>query len=103
MINILDTHILGKFGENDEVSILKYNTTEALEVYINISNEYALISKGEWTSNIKKSLINHLIDYGQEVTFLIPWEGGAPIVATGIINYTLFIIIILGQLSKRAL
>jgi len=85
----IDKRILGKFGEKDEVFILKYNPAEALEVHINVSNEYAIITKGDWTSNIKPSLINKLIDYGQEVAFLIPWEGGAPIVATGIINSTL--------------
>ena len=85
----IDNRNLGNFGEGDEVFILKYNPTEALEVYINVSNEHAIVTKGEWTSNIKPSLINKLIDYGQEVAFLIPWEGGAPIVATGIINSTL--------------
>ena len=80
---------LGNFGENDEVFILKYNPAEALEVQIDISNEYAIISKGEWTSNIKPSLLNKLVDFGQEISFLIPWEGGAPIVGTGIINSTL--------------
>jgi len=86
---LIDKRILGNFGEGDEVYILKYNPAEALEVHINVSNEHAIITKGDWTSNIKPSLINKLIDYGQEVAFLIPWEGGAPIVATGIINSTL--------------
>ena len=85
----IDKRILGKFAESDEVFILKYNPAEALEVYMNISDEHAIITKGDWTPNIKPSLLNKLIDYGQEVTFLIPWEGGAPIVATGIINSTL--------------
>ena len=85
----IDKRILGNFGENDEVYVLKYNPAEALEIYINISDEYAVIAKGDWTPNIKPSLIDKLIDYGQEVTFLIPWEGGAPIVSTGIINSTL--------------
>ncbi len=85
----LDNRNLGNFGEGDEVNILKYNPAEALEVHINISNEHTIITKGDWTSNIKPSLINKLIDYGQEVAFLIPWEGGAPIVTTGIINSTL--------------
>ena len=85
----IDKRILGNFGENDEVFILKYNPAEALEVHINVSNENAIITKGEWTPNVKPSLINKLIDYGYEVTFLIPWEGGAPIIATGIINSTL--------------
>lgn len=80
---------MGNFGEGDEVFILKYNPAEASEVHINVSNEHAIITKGDWTSNIKPSLINKLIDYGQEVAFLIPWEGGAPIVTTGIINSTL--------------
>ena len=85
----IDNRNVGNFGEGDEVFILKYNPAEALEVHINISDEHAIISKGDWTSNIKTSLINKLIDYGQEVAFLIPWEGGAPIVTTGIINSTL--------------
>lgn len=85
----IDKRILSNLGENDEVFILKYNPAEALEVFINVSNEHSIITKGEWTPNIKSSLKNKLIDYGQEVTFLIPWEGGAPIVATGIINSTL--------------
>ncbi|MFX1257787.1 MAG: hypothetical protein ACFFAN_08010 [Promethearchaeota archaeon] len=85
----IDKRILGKFNENDDVFILKYNPAEALEVHISISNEYAVITKGDWTPNVKASLINKLLDIGQEVTFLIPWKGGAPIVATGIINSTL--------------
>ena len=85
----IDNRNLGNFGEGDEVYILRYNPAEALEVHINVSNEYTIITKGDWTSNIKPSLINKLIDYGQEVTFLIPWEGGAPIVTVGIINSTL--------------
>ena len=85
----IDKRILGNFGKDDKVFILKYNPAEALEVYINVSNEHAVIAKGEWTPNVKPSLINKLIDYGYEVTFLIPWEGGAPIIATGIINSTL--------------
>ncbi len=85
----IDKRILGNFGEDDEVFILKYNPAEALEVHMNVSNENAIITKGDWTPNIKPSLINKLIDYGYEVTFLIPWEGGAPIIATGIINSTL--------------
>ncbi len=85
----IDNRNLGNFGEEDDVYVLKYNMAEALEVHINISNEHTIITKGDWTSNIKPSLINKLIDYGQEVPFLIPWEGGAPIVATGIINSTL--------------
>ncbi len=88
-IIFIDNRNLGNFGEGDEVFILKYNPAEALEVHINVSNEHAIITQGDWTSNIKPSLINKLIDYGQEVAFLIPWEGGAPIVATGIINSTL--------------
>lgn len=85
----IDNRNLGNFGVGDGVFILKYNPAEALEIHINVSNEHAIITKGDWTSNIKPSLINKLIDYGQEVTFLIPWEGGAPIVATGFINSTL--------------
>ena len=86
---IIDKRNLGNFGENDEVFILKYNPAEALEVQIDISNEYSIITKGDWTSNIKPSLLNKLIDLGQEISFLIPWEGGAPIVGIGIINSTL--------------
>lgn len=85
----IDNRNLGNFSEFDEVFILKYNPAEALEVHINISDENAIITKGDWTSNIKPSLIKKLIDYGQEVTFLIPWECGAPIVSSGIINSTL--------------
>jgi hypothetical protein len=85
----IDNRNLGNFGEGDMVNIVKYNPAEALEVHINVSDEHAIITKGDWTSNIKPSLINKLIDFGQEVAFLIPWEGGAPIVATGIINSTL--------------
>jgi hypothetical protein len=85
----IDKRNLEEFGENDEVYVLKYNPAEALEIQINVSNEYGIISKGDWTSNIKPSLVNKLIDMGQEVSFLIPWEGGAPIIGSGIINYTL--------------
>jgi hypothetical protein len=80
---------LGNFAEDDEVFILKYNPAEALEVHISISEDYSIISKGDWTSNIKPSLLNKLLDLGLEISFLIPWEGGAPIIGAGIINSTL--------------
>jgi len=85
----IDKRNLGKFAENDDVSILKYNPAEAIEIYIDISSDYSAISKGDWTANIKPSLISKLIDLGQEVSFAVPWEGGAPIVGTGIISSTL--------------
>ncbi len=69
--------------------MLKYNPAEALEVYIDISSDFTSVSKGDWTKSIKPSLLNKLIDLGQEISFVIPWEGGAPIVGTGIINSTL--------------
>lgn len=86
---IIDKRRLGKFAENDEVFLLKYNAAEALEVQLTISNEYTAISEGNWTASIKPSLKNKLVDSGQEVSFLIEWEGGAPIVGTGIIEHTL--------------
>ncbi|MHA1756493.1 MAG: hypothetical protein ACTSVV_06970 [Promethearchaeota archaeon] len=85
----VDKRILEKFGKGDKVTILKYNPAEAIEVHIAISNSYSLITRGEWTSNIKPSLLNKLLDLGQEISFVIPWEGGAPIVGTGIVNTTL--------------
>ncbi len=85
----IDKRIVENFGENDEVILLKYNPAEALEVQLNISNEYGIITKGDWTSNIKPSLINKIIDLGQEIPFLIPWKGGASIVGTGFVNFTL--------------
>ncbi|MFX1500446.1 MAG: hypothetical protein ACFFDH_05710 [Promethearchaeota archaeon] len=85
----IDKRIMENFGENDKVTVLKYNPAEALEVQLNISNEYGIITKGDWTSNIKPSLINKIIDLGQEIPFLIQWEGGAPIVGTGFVNFTL--------------
>jgi hypothetical protein len=87
---LVDKRILGKFGENDEVFILPYNPAEAIEIQICISEEYSMLSSGDWTSNIKPSIKDKLIDLGQEISFLIPWEGGgAPIVGSGIINHTL--------------
>ncbi len=86
---IIDKRILGQLSENDWVKVLKYNPAEAIEVQIGIPDDYNAITSGDWTANIKSSLIDKLIDLGQEVTFLIPWEGGSPIVGTGIINYTL--------------
>jgi hypothetical protein len=85
----IDQRILGNFGEDEEVSILKYHPAEAKEVYISITDEYSIIVKGDWTSVVKPSLQDKIVDYGREVTFAIPWEGGAPIVATGTINSTL--------------
>ena len=85
----IDKRNLGNFGEGDEVFIVKYNPAEALEVHICISDEYSVITKGDWTANIKPSLEEKVIDIGQELTFLIPWENGAPIIGTGIVNTTL--------------
>ncbi len=80
---------LGNLGENDEVFVLKYNPVEALKVDLSISNEYGLITNGEWTTNIKPSILGKLIDVGDEVPFMISWEGGDPIVATGIVDSSL--------------
>ncbi|MFX1448555.1 MAG: hypothetical protein ACFFCG_10535, partial [Promethearchaeota archaeon] len=85
----IDQRNLENFGEGDEVYILKYNPAEALEIQISISDEYSLLSKGDWTTNIKPSVLDKLLDLGQEVSFLIPWEGGNPIIGTGLINSTL--------------
>jgi hypothetical protein len=84
----MDERNLGLFGGEDKVKILKYNPAIALSVEINISDDY-IIPKGDWTSNIKPSLLNKLIDLGQEVSFLVPWENSAPLVVTGYINSTL--------------
>jgi len=84
----IDKRNLGNFGEDDKVSILKYNPAEALSVEINISSDF-IISKGDWTSNIKPSLANKLIDLGQEVSFLVPWENSAPLIVSGYVNSTL--------------
>jgi len=85
----IDQRNLENFGEGDEVYILKYNPAEALEVHISISEDNSLLTKGDWTTNIKPSLLNKLLDLGQEVSFLIPWEGGNPIIGTGLISSTL--------------
>jgi len=85
----IDQRNLENFGEGDDVYILKYNPAEALEIQISISNDFSLLSKGDWTTNIKPSLLDKLLDLGQEVSFLIPWEGGNPIIGTGLINFTL--------------
>lgn len=85
----IDQRNLENFGEGDDVYILKYNPAEALEIQISISNDFSLLTKGDWTANIKPSLLDKLLDLGQEVSFLIPWEGGNPIIGTGLINSTL--------------
>ncbi len=85
----IDQRNLENFGEGDDVYILKYNPAEALEIQISISNDFSLLTKGDWTTNIKPSLLDKLLDLGQEVSFLIPWEGGNPIIGTGLINFTL--------------
>jgi len=85
----IDQRNLENFGEGDDAYILKYNPAEALEIQISISNDFSLLTKGDWTANIKPSLLDKLLDLGQEVSFLIPWEGGNPIIGTGLINSTL--------------
>jgi len=85
----IDQRNLENFGKGDEVYILKYNPAEAIEVQISISDDFTLLTKGDWTTNIKPSLLNKLLDLGQDVSFLIPWEGGNPIIGTGLISSTL--------------
>jgi hypothetical protein len=68
---------------------LKYNPAEALDVQISISDDFTLLTKGDWTSNIKPSILDKLLDIGQEISFLIPWDGGSPIIGTGITTTTL--------------
>jgi len=84
----MDQRNLENFGEGDDVYILKYNPAEALEIQISISNDFSLLTKGDWTANIKPSLLDKLLDLGQEVSFLIPWEGN-PIIGTGLVRATL--------------
>jgi len=86
---LIDKRILGKLNEEDKVKVLKYNPAEAIEVRFGISEEYTTIASGDWTSTIKESLLNKLIDLGQEISFIIPWEGGAPIIGIGIVKNTL--------------
>ncbi|TFF97434.1 MAG: hypothetical protein EU547_04320 [Promethearchaeota archaeon] len=81
----IDKRILDIFGEGDEVYILKYNPAEAKEIRLAVSEDYSLISTGDWTSSIKPSLLNKLIDLGQEVSFVLEWEGGAPIIGSGVV------------------
>ena len=80
---------MGSFAENDEVTIVRYHPAIARQVNLTISDEYSVISNGDWTAVVKPSLENKLLDYGRDVTFSIPWEGGAPIVATGTVSSTL--------------
>ncbi|MHA1466592.1 MAG: hypothetical protein ACTSP6_00760, partial [Promethearchaeota archaeon] len=84
----IDQRNLENFGEGDDAYILKYNPAEALEIQISISNDFSLLTKGDWTANIKPSLLGKLLDLGLEVSFLIPWEGN-PIIGTGLIRATL--------------
>lgn len=84
----IDQRNLENFGEGDDVYILKYNPAEALEIQISVSDDFSLLTKGDWTTNIKPSLLDKLLDLGQEVSFLIPWEGN-PIIGTGLIRATL--------------
>ena len=88
-IIIIDKRILEKLGENDEVSILKYNPAEAIEIHLVGPNSNPLITSGEHTATIKPHVLNKLVDYGQEISFLISLENEPPIVATGMINSTI--------------
>ncbi|MBD3214462.1 MAG: hypothetical protein GF311_17755 [Candidatus Lokiarchaeota archaeon] len=85
----IDKRIMGEFAEKDNVQIIKYNPAEAINIQITISDSFSIISKGDWTANIKPSIKNKIVDIGQEISFLINWEGGVPIVASGIVDYTL--------------
>lgn len=89
-----DQRILGLFAENDMVTILKYNPAEAITVYLSISDDYTRVFSGDWTTIGRKSLENKVIDFGQEISFIIPWtdENGKqlpPIPVAGIINSTI--------------
>jgi len=88
-IIFIDKRILGNFGENEEVRILKYYPAEAKELILSVSTQYGIITKGEWTKVLKSPLRDKLLDYGKEITFMVPWEGGAPIVVSGIVNTTM--------------
>ena len=70
----IDQRILGKLAENDTVTILKHNPAEAIAVYLAISEGFTRVFSGDWTSVAKKSLENKVFDFGQEISFLIPWE-----------------------------
>ncbi len=85
----IDQRILGPLIENDEVIILKYNPAEAKEIFMSIPEDLAVITDGDWTESIKPSINAQLLDYGKELTFMVSWEGGAPIIGTGVVNKTM--------------
>lgn len=70
----IDQRILGGLAESDMVTILKHNPAEALAVYIAISQDFTLVGTGDWTPVIKKHVENRVFDFGQEISFVIPWE-----------------------------
>ena len=43
-------------------------------MYLAISEGFTRVFSGDWTSVAKKPLENKVFDFGQEVSFLIPWE-----------------------------
>ncbi len=69
----IDQRILGLLAEGDFVTVLKHNPSEAMVIYLAISEGYTRVFSGDWTPIARSPLENKVIDYGHSISFIIPW------------------------------
>ncbi len=84
---IVNKNILGLINAGDNVEIFKYGVPFAEKINIALAHTMRIFN-GDWTANVRQPLEGKIIDYGNPITLVIPFESG-PITITGKINSTL--------------
>ncbi len=84
---VVDKRILDLISPGDCVDILKYGVPFAEKINIALPHTTRIFD-GDWTPNVRQLLEGKVIDYGNTVTLLVPFESG-PITITGKIATTI--------------
>ncbi len=84
---VVDKRILDQISPGDNVDILKYGVPFAEKINIALPHTTRIFD-GDWTPNVRQPLEGKIIDYGNTVTLLIPFESG-PVTITGKIATTI--------------
>ncbi len=84
---VVDKRILDLISPGDSVDILKYGVPFAEKINIALP-QTTRIFDGDWTPNVRQPLEGKVIDYGNTISVLVPFESG-PITITGKIASTI--------------
>ncbi len=84
---VVDKRILDLISPGDSVDIYKYGVPFAEKINIALPHTTRIFD-GDWTPNVRQPLEGKVIDYGNSVALLVPFESG-PITITGKIATTI--------------